>query len=80
MTPRKKKKEMTEGDCFAGELMGYLDTMYPEIMKQSKGFRASLRHHTAQQLDSLLREVRKPVNRARTSIEIMIDKACGVTQ
>ena len=70
-------KRNTEGQQFASEVMCYLKEMYPEIMKQSKSFNASLKNTMAIKYDSW-QEQKQRVRLARSPIEMMIDKACGL--
>ena len=72
-------KRNTEGQQFAYEIMCYLKEMYPEIMRQSKSFNTSLKNIMAIKYDSWQGQKGKPVVRpARSPIEMMIDRACGV--
>ena len=70
-------KRNTEGQQFAYEIMCYLKEMYPDIMKQSKSFNTSLKNTLAIKYDSW-QEQKQRVRLARSPIEMMIDKACGL--
>jgi len=70
-------KRQTDGQQFASEVMCYLRGMYPEIMTQSKSFNTSLKNIMAIKYDSWQAQKQR-VRLARSPIEMMIDKACGL--
>ena len=78
---RQSMKPFTHGQSVANNVMAYLNQMYPDIMKQSRSFRTSLKNYMASQVDVEFREheqVRVKIMAARSPIERMVDQACGV--